>query len=140
MFIDKKQAQLVFDKGTSGVISQAKPSFIGNSLFDSSVSYLSCREGKILKCPIGHLLSNEQINKYEITPAKFIDVFPDELISEMLPNSGTVCARRFLSKLQRAHTLAYVAHKKSKEKTDFVADFIINSNEVAKYFSLKEIK
>ncbi len=136
---DMEVIQALFDKATSGVIAQGSPSFIGNSLADSFASYFSYHEQVYRRCPIGHILSDEQINKYNITPAKFIDKFETELIKELVPSSGEVCARHFLGKLQRAHTEAYVALKRSKGKIDFVADYKAKSNVVARYFGLNEI-
>ena len=138
--LDKDVIQKLFDKATSGVIAQGKPSYIGKYSFDSSVAYLSYRDNDLLRCPIGHIVSTDQIKKYDIIPSRFIDTLNDELIKELIPNSSLVCARHFLTKLQKAHTDAYISFKKSKEKTNFVADYIANSNVVAKRFGLKELE
>lgn len=138
--IDSEIAQMLFDKATGGVLAQKKPSFIGKHSFDSTVSYFSIHEGQVFKCPVGHLLSDEQVIKYNICPARLICGWEDELIMELVPNSSVVCARHFISKLQRAHTRAYLAFKKSKGKSDFIADYINESNIVAKEFGLKEVQ
>lgn len=137
--IDKTIAQSLFDKATSGVIIQGEPSYLGKYSFDSIAAYFSYRNGKLLKCPVGHILSDEQITKYSINPSKLICGWEEELIVELLPNSSVVCARHFISQLQRAHTRAYILFKKSKEQSDFIADFIAESNIVARHFGLKEI-
>jgi hypothetical protein len=137
--VDRVIAQELFDKATSGVINQGGPSYLGKNSFDSIASYFSYRKDKIFRCPVGYLLSDEQIVKYNIGPGRFICDWKEELIVELLPNSSVVCARHFISKLQRAHTRAYILFKKSKEQSDFIADFIAESNIVARHFGLKEI-
>jgi len=137
--IDRTIAQALFNKATSGVIVQGGPSYLGRHSFDSIVSYFSYRNDKVFKCPVGHILSDEHITKYNINPGRLICGWEEELIVELLPNSSVVCARHFISKLQRAHTRAYVLFKKSKEQSDFIADFIAESNIIARSFGLKEI-
>jgi len=53
--IDKNAAQQLFNRATSGVISQGRPSVVGKYSFDSIVSYISYHDGLIFKSPIGHL-------------------------------------------------------------------------------------
>jgi hypothetical protein len=140
--LNKVVCQALFDKATLGVISQGEPSFesFNFNFLDSTVSYLTqLPSGKILKCPIGHILFPEQIIKYRISNSRFICDWEEELIKELVPYSGIVCARHFLGKLQRAHTDAYVVHKKSKAKSNFIHNYIENSNVVANYFDLKGV-
>lgn len=132
-YLDLSELQIAFNKATIGVVTQNKCSYSGQLKFDSSISYGLSTE---IKDPIGHLLTNEQVSKYSITDSKLLCGFPDELIKELIPNSGVVCARRFLHKLQRAHSLAFMSLKKTNTEQEFIPNYIVNSNVVAKYFGL----
>lgn len=126
---NKVVAQRVFNQACQAVIAQGQ----------RSVSFGTCRyrfpktDGTLLKCAIGHLLTDEQIAKYEVREDNAPCSFPSELVQELLPGVERSIACDFLLALQKAHDIstAGIDH--------FLKDFKWNANVVAHTWGLEPI-
>lgn len=94
--------QEFFDKAIGGILKQGEYSFDRES---DTCMYYQEKDGKILKCAISHLLSDEQAKDVQ-------DRFPNETIEYVINNDGgvgeslgcdTVSDKYFLLYLQDVH-------------------------------------
>lgn len=95
---DKTIIQSVFDKVASALIEQQEPAFDG-----VSCHYRLTKDNVVLKCAIGHLISDEQINKFKVHADAGLLGFNDELIKELIPSEDTTYSIFFLHNLQVMH-------------------------------------
>ena len=130
--------QSILEDVYNKLIEQGKPAY-NNEL---NIGLLRLKENDSeLKCAIGHLLSDEQIKKYNINLDDSAFTFQDELIKELAPNNEDYCFAVFLHQLQVAHDkignlLAYNLIKDFEFKNELKKQF----NLIAKMFDLKEIE
>jgi len=90
--------QEIFDKAYAAVMAQKHPAL--RTHYNTVVCTYRATNGR--RCAIGHLLSDEQIEKYGIMKGAVIPQnFPIELVNELTP--GLYDAKYFLSRLQGAH-------------------------------------
>lgn len=127
----KKSMQSLFDKAVSLTYQQGRKS--RNELSGSCVYRLKTDTG-VLKCAIGHVLSDEQIKKYDISLASEVQRFPMDLIVELIPGAYTyvdmIEARGFMNRLQAAHDNA------STVPALFPETFLKGANDVAFAYGL----
>lgn len=98
--------QEVFDKAYLSIVAQGRRSAdLGSCLY---------RGPSGAKCAVGHLLSDEQIKKYNVVNSESVWDLDRDLISEILPDDDE--APHFLSSLQ-------VVHDTARTPETFVQDF-----------------
>ena len=114
--------QEIFDRAVCGVYSQGKKSISGEK-FGQVCAY---RGNNGLKCAIGHIITDEQIEKYKVDNSSSIDSFSEELIEVICSDDD---AEEFLIQLQDAHDAASTS-------LDFKTDFLSRANFVATRFNL----
>lgn len=119
--------QEVFDKICTAVIAQGKRSI------NSSTGLCLYRGPDNTKCAVGHLLTDEQIEKYHIKDEYSVNNFSIKLINELVPNVNANIAYKFLLQMQHAHD-------DSRYADHFIYDFKYNANITAKLFNLKELE
>lgn len=120
--------QEVFNKATAAVIAQGVRSSNG----DEAGATCLYRGPNGIKCAVGHLLSDEQMRKYEVANAAGAGSFTDSLLQEIAPDTDLDTLRSFLDALQGAHD--------SASGSCFVETFKRNANAVAKLYDLDPIK
>jgi hypothetical protein len=116
--------QELFDKAVKGVIEQGCQSIrsIGHSCAYRGDS------GK--KCAIGHLLTDEQIAKYQVQEGDTPTKFQVALLRELAPDGNDNDVVFFLESLQ-------CAHDNLSNNNDFINRFKSNANAFAARFGLK---
>lgn len=122
----KEAMQDVFNRACAGVIAQGEPAGSG-----TGCRYrMTGQGGKVLKCAIGQILTDQQIEKYAVPEGQNPMVWPDELTFELATGiQDQYGFRNFLYELQRAHD-------GSSSYEDFVNTFKCRANEVASRFDL----
>lgn len=104
---DNKQAmQDIYNRACAGVIAQGVPARAANG---GSCQYRLPYEGGVLKCAIGHVLTDEQIKKYGVQESTNPHRFAPELLAELLPGMFRMNAQLFLVELQQCHDMAGVS-------------------------------
>jgi hypothetical protein len=130
--------QEVFNKAVTGLIEQGQKSSKEYPNLESICFYRKESDGKIIKCAIGHVLSDEQITKYNIKEGSNPYSFPEELVAELLsinfsdhPNNGLelLNGRGFLAGLQAAHDGA--------KASDFEKSFMDAAKKLALTYELE---
>lgn len=119
--------QTAFDTATAGIIAQGKRS--SNGTEPGATCLYRGPEG--LKCAVGQLLSDEQIEKHGVPNSAGVHALSRELIEEILPDIEYYRAVDFLSDLQTAHDEA--------RGNDFIASFTERANQVADAYGLVPI-
>lgn len=122
--------QAIYDKVHAAIVAQGKGSMNG-----SSCVY---RAHNGSKCAVGHLLSNEQMTKYNISESMMPPSFSPELLQELAPGARENDIVRFLNKLQSAHDEA--AFSSEHDPSAFLSKFKEEMNTVADTFGLVPIK
>lgn len=117
--------QPLFDKAVKGVIEQGAQSICAD---ENTCAYRGV-DGK--KCAVGHILSDEQIEKFGITEGLIPNKFPPALIRELMPGIQTGIAVEFLEELQNCHD--------SCLKYNFISVFKRLANEMAEKWNLKKV-
>lgn len=120
-----KALQEAFDTATAGVIAQGGISLCQD---ENTCAYRGI-DGK--KCAIGHLLSDEQIQKYSIREGLTPGKFPSALVHELLPGIQSGQAVEFLDDLQNMHDTC--------TGSNFVQTFKRLANEIADKWDLKKV-
>lgn len=124
---DTEKFQVVFDTATAALLKQNAKS--ARSV-DNACYYR--HPDAELRCAIGHLLSDDQMEKYHVNEGDSPSSFDDTLLAEILPGVHYIAAAEFLSSLQRAHDNA--------NHSDFRNSFIETANVVACQYGLNPIK
>ena len=92
--------QEIFNKVYAAVVAQAAPAVNGTG--NSAVC--TYRGVNNTKCAIGHILSDEQIEKYGVMSSTLLPQnFPIELVNELVPGVKSEDAVMFMRRLQRVH-------------------------------------
>lgn len=120
--------QTIFDMATAGVMAQGMPS-LGSTSCGATICMYRGNGG--MKCAIGHVLSDDQMAKYNIAEDSNPYVFPSELLNELLPGHDENTQKTFLAELQSAHDEAM--------RSNFIGSFTERVNKVAKGFDLNPI-
>jgi hypothetical protein len=131
--------QQTFFKVCTALLEQGTPSQTTHS--EDGMCYTVCLyrqnlSGKELKCAIGHLLSNDQIEKYSIVEGRQASQFTNELVAELIPGVHTNLALKFLSALQVMHD----SLPPFVEGERFVKLLLKESKEVSDRFGLKRFE
>ena len=124
--------QSFFDKSTAAVIAQGRKSY-GESVVNMRTTCLY-RGSDGAKCVVGHMISDEQIEKYHVGNTYSVWSIDGKLIAELLPESAAFDShqtQQFLADLQEAHDLA--------DEHNFVNDFTARANKVALGWNLSPI-
>lgn len=95
---DTKTLQAAFDKAVMGIVTQR-----GRSTLSDDATTCAYRGDNGRKCAVGHLISNDQMFRFQIKEGQTPDKFPSALIREILPGIPTGHAVEFLEDLQNAH-------------------------------------
>lgn len=127
---DKAVFQAIFDKVCPLLIQQGKGSMTGE-LHERACVY---RGPDGLKCAIGHILSDAQIEQYSVQESDIPPDFHEELLKELLPNvqdlkEGTF----FLRRLQGAHDNAALSRI-----GNFMDEFRTRARLMAKDYGLND--
>jgi hypothetical protein len=124
----KQKMQDIFNRACAGVIQQGE-----RAAENGNCRYRLPKDGQILKCAIGHILSDDQIREHQVTdsinPWGFSYALTKELLGDMLHND----ARHFLIDLQRCHDLT------AGYGSVFVESFKEKANSVARQYELDPI-
>jgi hypothetical protein len=105
--------QAVYDKACAAIIQQGKPAII--TKWERSICQYRTPDG--LKCAVGHLVSDEQIQKFQALQNNMAaGEFSEDMIAELLPGITEDDGRDFLMHLQQSHD-------DCSDSMDFVADF-----------------
>jgi hypothetical protein len=120
----KQSMQTLFDTAVKAVWEQ------GAKSWDDVQGMCMYRHGN-LKCAVGHVLTDEQIQKYDVREDVNPWHFNQELLKELLPGVYILDASAFLADLQRAHD-------KSPKGDTFASEFLKHANVVARIHSLVE--
>lgn len=147
----KASMQAAFNKACAGVLAQGCRAFSGGAC-KYRITLSIGEEGRklCLKCAIGHLLTDEQIEKYAVNDNHLPHSFHPDLLNELLPgykqfspqNKGE--AVDFLHNLQHAHDKCHSSYPLAYENPklnfqDFNSEFTFKANEVAKLYGLTPI-
>lgn len=124
--------QGAFDKMVSAIKNQGRPSV------ESSSGLCFYRNSNGNKCAIGHLISDDQINKFGIKEKSSVMNFPLQLCEELITYPDAIDSRIFLLDMQTAHDTAATMHPLNNNL--FMNEFLIECKEVAKKWNLKYIK
>lgn len=117
--------QPVFDKAVQGVIAQGGISLCED---ENTCAYRGVG-GK--KCAIGQLLSDAQIDMYEIKEGATPGKFPIALLRELVPGINTAITIEFLDDLQNTHDTC--------TSEPFVKTFKRLANEMASKWNLTPV-
>lgn len=93
--------QELLNKAVAGILAQGCQSYVDND----DENYCAYRGPNCTKCAIGHLLTDEQIEKYNIEENQTPETFSKELIQELAPATLQHDTVQFFQDLQRAHDL-----------------------------------
>lgn len=118
--------QEMLDKATQNIITQGC-----QSLCENGCAY---RGDNGTKCAVGHLISDEQIIKYNIKEGAAVHCLCSDLFEELAPNGKPELVMNFLKELQEARDSF------DERKGDFVEFFIEKANEVANRYGLSSVK
>jgi len=135
--VNKTGMQAAFDIATAAIIKQGK-----RSVSLSGTCQYRGPDG--MKCAVGHLMTDEQMERYHISNSAGASSFKSPLMQELIPGLNSQdeidVARNFLFELQDAHDLAYTISSLLSSYKGFVADFSERANKVAVKFDLTPIK
>lgn len=131
--LEQQALQASFNRACAGILEQ------GCLAADPDGCYMRYRrqDGSTIKCVIGQILTDDQMNRYNLSDSASVANFPEELIEEMIPGVAPERAEMFMSSLQKAHDTLYQL-KWAKE--DFAAVFKESANRVAKDYGLKGLE
>lgn len=118
--------QELFDKATTAILQQGCRSV-------NPAGQCRYRGPNNLKCAIGHLISDEQINIYGVQEGYGAGSFPIALIRSICAENDVYRSSDFLHGLQKVHDLCKCADT-------FLDDFRIEANDFARRWELKGIK
>jgi hypothetical protein len=129
-----KGMQTVFDTATAAIIKQGK-----RCVNNSGTCQYRGPDG--LKCAIGHLITDEQMERHHIINSAGALSFSRALVEELIPDMNDLeVTRNFLSELQDAHDLSYTISSLLCSYKGFVADFSERANKVAAKYDLTPIE
>jgi hypothetical protein len=127
--MSKQSLQDLFDKSTAGVLAQGKGAIpVGGT----SCFYRLTEHGKLLKCALGQVITDEQMTKHGLTEGVGPRGFSEAFMAELLPGVISRDARMFLGELQEAHDNA-------ARTIDFLVNFKVLANHVAATWDLVPI-
>jgi len=119
--------QAAFDKAVELVIKQG-------AVCKNNDAVCLYRGPNGMKCAIGHLISDEQIAKYNIRMNHYVEYFPSTLLKEII-NDDAYIVCEFLTGLQSAHDYCQID---SGDK--FTEAFINRANNLAINWGLNTFK
>lgn len=125
--MSKESMQKVFDTVYEALFKQGCKST--NNILGNGLCMYRGELGR--KCAIGHLISDDQIKKYNVcenTTAVHLD---DNIVRELVPNVDPTIVKGFLYRLQNAHD--------NSDYQNFNSSFKKEMNIVAHDFNLKGI-
>lgn len=117
--------QQLFDKAIAALLEQGRRSVGGDG-------YCAYRGNFNMKCAIGHLLTDEQIDKYRVKEGDSPINFNQFLIEELCPGTSNFSeAKRFLHNLQKVHDACF-------DSIHYREDLLQGANDLARRWQLKE--
>jgi len=116
--------QEVFDKATTALLLQ------GRKCSDGAGCMYRLPDGR--KCAIGHLISDKQIEIFNVRMNQPVYELSDILLMEIIPDNDLEETKEFLDALQVAHD--------GSDPTNFEESFRNKANDVAYKYLLNPIK
>lgn len=120
--------QEVFDKVKAALLAQGCRSMIGG--------YCRFRGDGGRKCAIGHLMTDEQMERHRVDESSNIREFPVALVKEIMPDVPPDDVIQFFHALQLAHDRSRPGPERN-DFVDFETDFRNRMNHIAGSWKLK---